>query len=157
MNIYAHQYVCVRTYTYIRIYMHTYIHTYINTYIHRRCAYICCKRYISESVDGRIQAVQPQLLWLRFQVRFLAILHLNIVWRHCMYVCTYICMKCMYVCMPMMVMCFSFSSVVPFRLATQFPDLVNIEMSRLSPISYSFQTSVLAEAITCGILTHTGS
>jgi len=49
------------------------------------------------------------------------------------------------------------SSVVPYRLATQHPDLVNIEMSRLSPISYSFQTSVLAEAITCGILTRTDS
>jgi len=72
-------------------------------------------------------------------------------------------MYVIYVCMYVLLLksncghVIGFCSVVPFRLATQFPDLVNIEMSRLSPISYSFQTSVLAEAITCGILTHTGT
>jgi hypothetical protein len=35
------------------------------------------------------------------------------------------------------------SSVVPFRLAMQHPDLVHVEMSRISPISFAFQTSVL--------------
>ena len=44
------------------------------------------------------------------------------------------------------------SSVVPFRLATEYPDLVHLEMSSISPVSYFFQTSVFAEAITCGIL-----
>eukprot|EP01038_Epipyxis_sp_PR26KG_P016845 gene16845-23076_t len=44
------------------------------------------------------------------------------------------------------------SSVVPYRLATQYPDLIHIEMNRLSPISYGFQTSTLAESLTCGIL-----
>lgn len=44
------------------------------------------------------------------------------------------------------------SSVVPWELTTQYPDLVHIEMSRISPISYYFQTSMFAEAITCGIL-----
>lgn len=43
------------------------------------------------------------------------------------------------------------SSVVPYRLATLYPDLIHVEQSRLSPISYGFQTSLLAEAITCGI------
>lgn len=43
------------------------------------------------------------------------------------------------------------SSVVPFRLATMYPDLLHVEMSRLSPISYGFQTALLADAITCGI------
>ncbi len=43
------------------------------------------------------------------------------------------------------------SSVVPYRLSTMYPDLVHVEMNRLSPISFSFQTSRLAEAITCGI------
>lgn len=43
------------------------------------------------------------------------------------------------------------SSVVPARLAWEYPDLIHLEMSRLSPISFAFQTSTLAEAMTCGI------
>jgi hypothetical protein len=43
------------------------------------------------------------------------------------------------------------SSVTPFKLATLYPDLVHVEMNRLSPISFGFQTSRLAEALTCGI------
>ena len=43
------------------------------------------------------------------------------------------------------------SSIVPFQLATQFPDLIDIEWSRLSPISYAFQTADAAAALTCGI------
>jgi hypothetical protein len=43
------------------------------------------------------------------------------------------------------------SSVVPYRLATLYPDLLHVEFSRLSPISYGFQTALLAEAITCGV------
>lgn len=44
------------------------------------------------------------------------------------------------------------SSVVPYRLAMQYPDLVHLEMNRISPISFFFQTSVLAESLACGIL-----
>jgi hypothetical protein len=44
------------------------------------------------------------------------------------------------------------SSEVPYHLATQYPDLIHIEWSRISPISYGFQTSEAAAAITCGIL-----
>jgi Glycosyltransferase sugar-binding region containing DXD motif len=44
------------------------------------------------------------------------------------------------------------SSTLPFQLATQFPDLVHLEMWRISPISYGFQTSVAAAAMTCGIV-----
>ena len=43
------------------------------------------------------------------------------------------------------------SSIVPFKLAMEYPDLINVEMSRISPISYAFHTSVLAIALTCGI------
>lgn len=43
------------------------------------------------------------------------------------------------------------SSVVPYRLATQYPDLVHIEWNRLSPTSFGFQTSVVADALTCGL------
>jgi hypothetical protein len=43
------------------------------------------------------------------------------------------------------------SSVVPFRLAVHYPDLVHVEMSRLSPVSYAFQTALLADALTCGL------
>ncbi len=43
------------------------------------------------------------------------------------------------------------SSDVPFHLATLYPDQVNLEMNRISPISFGFQTSRLANAITCGI------
>ena len=43
------------------------------------------------------------------------------------------------------------SSIVPFQLATEYPDLVHIEMSRISPLSYGFQTSAAAAALTCGI------
>lgn len=44
------------------------------------------------------------------------------------------------------------SSEIPFHLATQYPDLIHIEWSRMSPISFGFQTSEIATAITCGIL-----
>lgn len=43
------------------------------------------------------------------------------------------------------------SSVVPYQLATLYPDLIHVEMNRISPISYGFQTAKLAEALTCGI------
>ncbi len=43
------------------------------------------------------------------------------------------------------------SSVVPYRIATQHPDLVNIEMNRISPVSYGYQTVQAATGITCGI------
>ena len=43
------------------------------------------------------------------------------------------------------------SSTLPFTLATQYPDLVHIEMSRISPISFGFQTSAAAAALTCGL------
>lgn len=43
------------------------------------------------------------------------------------------------------------SSVVPYQLMTQYPDLVHIEMSRIAPMSFAFQTSRIAEAIACGI------
>lgn len=43
------------------------------------------------------------------------------------------------------------SSVIPFKLATTHPDLIHVEWSRLSPISYGFQTSEAAAALTCGI------
>lgn len=41
------------------------------------------------------------------------------------------------------------SSVVPYRLATHFPDLVHIEWSRISPLSYGFQTYLIADSLTC--------
>ena len=44
------------------------------------------------------------------------------------------------------------SSVVPFQLAVQYPDLVHVEMSRLSPVAYGLQTSEAAAALTCGLL-----
>ncbi len=44
------------------------------------------------------------------------------------------------------------SSEIPFFLATQYPDLIHVEWSRLSPISYGFQTAEAAAALTCGIL-----
>jgi hypothetical protein len=44
------------------------------------------------------------------------------------------------------------SSIVPFDIATEYPDLVHIEMSRLSPMSYAFQTSESSLILTCGIL-----
>lgn len=43
------------------------------------------------------------------------------------------------------------SSVVPYELATQYPDLIHVEMYRISPISFAFQTTTLADAITCGL------
>lgn len=43
------------------------------------------------------------------------------------------------------------SSVVPYNLMTQFPDLIHLEMSRIAPMSFAFQTARIAEAITCGI------
>lgn len=47
------------------------------------------------------------------------------------------------------------SSVLPFKLAAAYPDLLHVEMSRMSPISYGFQSSVAAAALTCGILVQT--
>ena len=44
------------------------------------------------------------------------------------------------------------SSVLPWKLAAANPDLVHVEMSRLSPISYGFHTATAAAALTCGIL-----
>jgi Glycosyltransferase sugar-binding region containing DXD motif len=44
------------------------------------------------------------------------------------------------------------SSVLPFKLAAKYPDLVHMEMSRISPLSYGFQSSLSAAALTCGIL-----
>lgn len=49
------------------------------------------------------------------------------------------------------------SSVVPYRLTTDYPDLVHVEMSRIAPLSYAFQTARIADAITCGILLPPGS
>ena len=43
------------------------------------------------------------------------------------------------------------SSVVPYQLATEYPDWIHLEMNRISPISYGFQTAKLAESLTCGI------
>jgi hypothetical protein len=43
------------------------------------------------------------------------------------------------------------SSVVPYELATQYPDLVHIEQHRISPISFAFQTATFANALTCGL------
>ena len=39
------------------------------------------------------------------------------------------------------------SSIVPYRLATAYPDLIHIEWSRISPISYGFQTAEAGESI----------
>ena len=47
------------------------------------------------------------------------------------------------------------SSVLPWKLAAANPDLVHVEISRLSPISYGFQTATAAAALTCGILVQT--
>lgn len=44
------------------------------------------------------------------------------------------------------------SSVVPFHLATQYPDLVHVEWNRLAPISFGLQTSEAAAVVTCGFL-----
>jgi len=44
------------------------------------------------------------------------------------------------------------SSIVPFNLAMEYPDLVHVEMNRLSPVSFAFQTAAAAAALTCGIL-----
>jgi hypothetical protein len=44
------------------------------------------------------------------------------------------------------------SSVVPFLLAASYPDLLHVEMHRISPLSYGFQTATAAAALTCGIL-----
>mmetsp|Transcript_1484 Transcript_1484/g.2442 ORF Transcript_1484/g.2442 Transcript_1484/m.2442 type:complete len:437 (+) Transcript_1484:26-1336(+) len=44
------------------------------------------------------------------------------------------------------------SSEVPYHLMTQYPDLIHLEMSRVAPMSYAFQTSRIAESLTCGIL-----
>jgi alpha-N-acetylglucosamine transferase len=41
------------------------------------------------------------------------------------------------------------SSNVPYILATQFPDLIHVEFSRISPISYGFQTAEAAAGLTC--------
>ncbi len=43
------------------------------------------------------------------------------------------------------------SSVVPFHLATEYPDLIHVEMNRLAPMSYGLQTSEAAAALTCGL------
>ena len=43
------------------------------------------------------------------------------------------------------------SSEIPYSLATLHPDLIHIEWSRMSPISFGFQTSEAAVALTCGI------
>jgi hypothetical protein len=42
------------------------------------------------------------------------------------------------------------SSVVPYNLMTQFPDLIHLEMSRIAPVSFAFQTARAAEMLTCG-------
>ena len=47
------------------------------------------------------------------------------------------------------------SSVLPWKLAAANPDLIHVEMSRLSPISYGFHTASAAAALTCGILVQT--
>ena len=44
------------------------------------------------------------------------------------------------------------SSVIPFRLATQYPDLIHVEMHRISPISFGLQTADTAVILTCGFL-----
>lgn len=44
------------------------------------------------------------------------------------------------------------SSVVPYEIATDYPDLIHLEMSRISPFSYGFQTAKAASVLTCGIL-----
>jgi hypothetical protein len=43
------------------------------------------------------------------------------------------------------------SSVVPYNLMTQYPDLIHVEMSRIAPMSFAFQTARVAEALTCGL------
>jgi hypothetical protein len=43
------------------------------------------------------------------------------------------------------------SSVVPYNLMTQYPDLIHVEMSRIAPMSFAFQTARIAEALTCGL------
>jgi hypothetical protein len=43
------------------------------------------------------------------------------------------------------------SSVVPYQLAMEYPDMIHLEMNRISPISYGFQTAKLAESLTCGL------
>ena len=44
------------------------------------------------------------------------------------------------------------SSILPYEIAASYPDLVHVEMSRISPISYGFQSATAVAAITCGIL-----
>jgi hypothetical protein len=48
------------------------------------------------------------------------------------------------------------SSIIPFNLAIAYPDLINIEWSRMSPISYGFQTAEVAAVLTCGIYDSVG-
>ncbi|RYH30465.1 hypothetical protein EON65_05100 [archaeon] len=43
------------------------------------------------------------------------------------------------------------SSVVPFKLAADYPDLVNIEWNRIAPVSYGFQTARFADTLSCGL------
>ena len=43
------------------------------------------------------------------------------------------------------------SSVVPYNLMTQYPDLIHLEMSRIAPMSFAFQTARIAEILTCGL------
>lgn len=47
------------------------------------------------------------------------------------------------------------SSTLPYHLATQYPDLVHVEWSRISPISFGFQTSSAAAALACGLYSPT--
>ncbi|KAJ1398411.1 hypothetical protein B484DRAFT_254934 [Ochromonadaceae sp. CCMP2298] len=44
------------------------------------------------------------------------------------------------------------SSVVPYRLMQQYPDLLHLEMSRIAPMSFAFGTARAAEALACGLL-----
>ena len=44
------------------------------------------------------------------------------------------------------------SSVIPYALALEYPDLIQIEMQRISPFSFGFSTAKAAIALTCGIL-----
>lgn len=42
--------------------------------------------------------------------------------------------------------------VIPFLLARHYPDLINLEVHRLAPISYGFDTALAAQHLTCGLL-----
>ncbi len=46
------------------------------------------------------------------------------------------------------------SSVIPYQLAIDYPDLINVEMNRISPISFGFQTASIAAILTCGLYNH---